>query len=138
MAARAQGIDSSPLVTEREAKSFSQETTFAQDVRDPKTLKRQVWRQANDISATLKKRELTATTIRIKIRWPDFTTRTRQMTVIQPTDEPEVIGRVAWDLITRLWKPGMPVRLIGVGVSGLGRPSRQMEFWDILEEKEGP
>lgn len=136
MTARAHGIDHSPLVTEREAKSFSQETTFARDVRDIRTLKLQVWRQANDVSTALRRRELTASTIKIKVRWPDFTTLTRQMTITQPTDEPEVIGRIAWKLISRIWKPGKPVRLIGVGVSGLGQPSRQLELWDIIEEKE--
>jgi DNA polymerase-4 len=134
MAQRAQGIDNSPISTSREAKSISQEITFVRDVYDEKLLRESVHKQAARVSSSLINKKLTASTIRIKIRWPDFTTLTRQSTITQPTNDAEIIGKVAWKLTRKVWKKGKGVRLIGVGVSGLGEPPKQMQFWDIIEE----
>ncbi len=136
MVRRSLGIDDSPISTSREAKSFSQETTFVRDIYDGKILKENIHKQARRVANSLAKRHLTASTIRIKIRWPDFITLTRQMTLTQPTDDPVIIGDVAWKLVKKVWKPGKGVRLLGVGVSGLGEPPKQMQLWDILEGAE--
>lgn len=135
MARHAMGIDTSPIVTEREAKSFSQEVTFSRDVTDGRVLRREVYSQAERVSAMLREHGLSAFTIRIKIRWPDFTTHTRQMTLQQPTDAPAVIDGVAWKLVRKIWQPGRAVRLIGVGVSGLGSQPRQLNLWERLENE---
>ena len=78
---------------------------------------------------------MAGTTVRIKLRWPDFTTLTRQVTLPQPTDQDEQIYRTALDLLGRVRAKGQAVRLIGVGVSGLGAPLRQMELWGAQAEK---
>jgi hypothetical protein len=62
--------------------------------------------------------------------WPDFTTPTRQLTLSQPTDESEVITEAALRLFDQIWIGEQAVRLIGVGVSGLGSPPRQLSLWD--------
>ncbi len=130
LARRAWGVDTRPIVTERAAKSISQETTFARDVTDRATLERTLREQAATIAAKLRRDDLTGTTVKLKIRWPDFTTPTRQLTLPQPTDEIEVIAEAATRLFAQLWPPGQAVRLIGVGVSGLGSPPRQLSLWD--------
>ncbi len=131
----AKGIDDRPIVTERETKSISQEETFARDVRDDKSLEKTVREQAAEVARQLRKNNLAGTTIKLKLRWPDFTTLTRQMTLSQPTDQDQDISKVALDLMRAVRKSGQAVRLIGVGVSGLGPPIRQLSLWDSGSEK---
>ncbi len=126
LARRARGIDTRPIVTERAARSISQETTFAQDVRDRATLERTIRSQAAEVAAKLQRKDLMGSAVKIKIRWPDFTT----LTLPQPTDESEVIAEAALRLFGQIWSPGRPVRLIGVGISGLGTAPRQMSLWE--------
>jgi DNA polymerase-4 len=136
LARRARGIDTRPIVTERAAKSISQETTFAHDVRDRATLEATIRAQANEIAAKLQRKELMGTTVKLKIRWPDFTTPTRQLTLSQPTDEADPIAEAALRLFQQIWPNRQPVRLIGVGVSGLGTPPRQLRLWDAPSPEE--
>jgi len=131
----ARGIDDQPIVTERETKSVSQEETFARDVRDDKSLEKTLREQAAEVARQLRKNNLAGTTIKLKLRWPDFTTLTRQSTLSQPTDQGEEISKVALDLMRAVRKSGQAVRLIGVGVSGLGPPIRQLSLWDTESEK---
>jgi DNA polymerase IV len=131
LARRARGIDDRPIVTERAAKSISQETTFARDVTDQAFLEQTLRAQATAIAQKLRRDDLMGTTVKLKIRWPDFTTPTRQMTLAQPTDEPEVIAEAALRLFDQIWTGEQAVRLIGVGISDLGSPPRQLSLWDI-------
>ena len=131
----AKGLDDRPIITERETKSISQEETFVRDERDDKSLEKTLREQAAEVARQLRKNNLAGTTIKLKIRWPDFTTLTRQMTLSQPTDQSEEISIVALDLMRTVRKSGQAVRLIGVGVSGLGPPIRQLSLWDTESEK---
>jgi DNA polymerase-4 len=133
MARRAQGIDESKVIVERQAKSFSQEITFSRNVRTGKHLRAEITKQSISLERTLQRRDLSATTVKIKVRWPDFTTLTRQTTLVAPTDEADVIGAAARQLLESVWQEGKPVRLIGVGVSGLGEWPRQLTLWDLQE-----
>ncbi|HMQ32399.1 MAG TPA: hypothetical protein PKD53_16830 [Chloroflexaceae bacterium] len=76
------------------------------------------------------------TALKLKIRWPDFITPTRQFTLPQPTDEAEIIADAALSLFHQVWSERQPVRLIGVGVSGLGTPPRQLSLWDAPTPEE--
>jgi len=132
LARRARGIDDRPVETERETKSISQEVTFARDVSDVQTLRQTLRQQADQVGARLRKADLAGATIKLKIRWADFTTLTRQVTLSQPTAQ-EAIYAQAVQLFEKVWTAGRPVRLIGLGVSGFGLP-RQLGLW----EAEGP
>ena len=136
LASHARGIDDRPIVIERQIKSISQETTFARDVRDGPMLRRTLTELSESVGRRLRESALTATTVRLKIRWPDFTTHTRQMTLSNPTDQDAEINNAASQLFEKVWKHGRPVRLIGIGVSGLGSPARQLSFWDEKSQKE--
>ena len=131
----AKGIDNRPVVTEHETKSISQEVTFSRDVRDDKLLEKTIREQSADVARQLRKNELAGSTIKLKIRWPDFTTLTRQITLNHRTDQEEEISEGAIDLLRHVRKPNQYVRLIGVGVSGLGTPVRQLGLWDANSEK---
>jgi DNA polymerase-4 len=130
LARHARGIDDRPIVTSHAAKSISQETTFAQDVRDGTALRRTLQQQAADLGRKLRREHLSCVTVKLKLRWPDFTTLTRQATLAEPTDQEAEISAVALRLFEQVWESGRAVRLIGVGVSGLGAPPRQLGLWD--------
>jgi DNA polymerase-4 len=125
---RAQGIDDRPITIQHTAKSVSQETTFAKDVVDEETLLKTIQRLSNHVSRRLAKKHRQATTVKIKLRWSDFTTITRQVTLSQPTNKEDVIYNAAEKLFQNSWKSGKPVRLIGVGSSGLA--PEQLNLWE--------
>jgi len=131
----AQGLDNRPIVTKYETKSISQENTFNVDIRDDKTLEKTIREQSKEVARQLRKNDLAGKTVKLKIRWPDFTTLTRQVTLPTPTDNDEEIIKAVLKLLQAVRKPNQAVRLIGVGVSGLGAPVRQLSLWDVGTEK---
>ena len=131
----AKGIDNRPIVTERETKSISQEVTFSVDVVSDKVLEKTVREQSAEVARQLRRENLAGRTVKLKIRWPDFTTLTRQTTLTNPTDMEDEIAKTAMALMKSVRKPNQAVRLIGVGVSGLGQPIRQLGLWDMDSEK---
>lgn len=136
LARHAKGIDDRPIVTEHETKSISQEVTFSKDVHDDKTLEERLHEQSLEVARQLQINNLTGKTIKLKIRWPDFTTLTRQTTLSDPTDQADIIAKTAVELMRAVRKPNQAVRLIGVGVTGLGTPVRQLGLWDLNLERE--
>lgn len=136
LARRAKGIDERPVVTERDAKSISQEITFAKDVQSEEKLKQTLLQLAEGVSKSLKRQELAGVTIKLKIRWSDFTTPTRQLTLDHPVNDTDEIYRAACKLFVRIWQDREPVRLLGIGVSGFDRQAHQMSLWDVKEAME--
>jgi DNA polymerase-4 len=136
LAKHSKGIDDRPIVTEHETKSISQEITYSRDVRDDAVLQKTLHEMSAEVGKQLRKNILAGKTIKLKLRWPDFTTLTRQTTLINPTDQDDEIERVALELLKAVRKPYQAVRLIGVGVTGLGHPVRQLGLWDVDSEKE--
>jgi DNA polymerase-4 len=136
MSKHAKGQDERPVVTEREIKSISQEITFSRDVRDDHSLEKTLVELSAEVGRRLRRNELAGTTVKLKIRWPDFTTLTRQVTLAGTTDNDHEIAETALGLLRKIRKPGQAVRLIGVGVAGLGKPMRQLELWGSESDKE--
>ena len=126
----AHGIDNREIVTEHVAKSISREETFARDVRDDTILRKLIRDQARALSKQLAREGVCGSVVKIKIRWPDFTTLTRQISLANPTDAEETISAMGITLFERVWSPGRPVRLLGLGVSGLTTP-QQLNLWDM-------
>jgi DNA polymerase-4 len=135
LARHAKGIDERPIETERETKSISQENTFSRDVRDDKLLQKTLRDMSAEVAKQLRKNNLAGKTVKLKIRWPDFTTLTRQTTLNNPTDQEDEIANAVLELLRLVRKPNQAVRLIGVGVSGIGAPIRQLGLWDTDNEK---
>ena len=133
---RARGIDNRPITTEHETKSISQEVTFPKDVQDSAVLIQTLESHSQNIAHQLQKQGLTARTIKIKLRWPDFTTLTRQITLGQSTNDGDIIIKHVLELFANLWSHGRAVRLLGVGTSGFDSPHRQIGLWDVDWESE--
>jgi DNA polymerase-4 len=132
----AHGIDERPVVLEHETKSISQETTFSVDVRDDAAIETTLKSLSAQVAHSLRRQKLAGKTVKLKLRWPDFTTLTRQTTLPAPTDLEDEIYQVALSLLRKNRTSGRALRLIGVGVSGLGQPVYQMELWDRTPEKQ--
>ena len=117
---RARGLDPRRLEVSTERISISNEETFAQDIGDPERLHDELRRQALRLAEYLQKRGQVGRTVTTKLRYPDFAIRTRSTSLPVGTDDGERIGELACSLLDRALRerPG-PLRLVGVGVSGL-------------------
>jgi DNA polymerase-4 len=116
----ARGLDDSPVVPTREAKSISQEVTYPEDLVQEEVIAGEVRQLAVALAGRLVEERLLATTVRVKIRWADFTTRTRQVQLPEPTDHPLLIADEAVALLSRGGLHAESgVRLLGVGLAGL-------------------
>ena len=114
--ARGRLLDETPVTVERETKSQSAETTFDVDVRERAVLERHLAELSAELCRRLRKRDLEGRTIGIKVRLDDWTNVTRSHTVEAATNDPDVVGPVALDLL-RAYDPQRPVRLLGVRVA---------------------
>lgn len=116
------GQDDRPLELGEEIKSISGEETFLRDTEDRKVLRACLKSQAADIEASLKHRRLGAHTVQVKVRYSDFTTLTRQVTVEDPLTEASEIYRLGCFLLGRNKLVHRPLRLLGLGVTNLREP----------------
>jgi DNA polymerase-4 len=132
----ARGIDDRPVISDRAARSISQETTFDRDVSRASVLENTLRSLGEEVARTLREKQLCAGTIRLKIRWSDFTTLTRQISLPQPADQDGIICGAALDLLHQVWTDGRPVRLIGVGAARLSASAHQLTLWDTPDQKE--
>ena len=118
----ANGQDDRTVVADREAKSISTETTFAQDIGDRNVLRIWLLDLVDHLAGRLRYEGIWARTIDVKVRSSDFRTRTRSTTLAEATNLTNTIWKVAADLLDRsLTSEMMPVRLLGVGATKLTR-----------------
>jgi DNA polymerase-4 len=119
--ALARGEDDRPVEPDRAAKSISEERTYGDDLRDPDAIDRALLERAEGVARELRHQGVVGRTVHVKVRAGDFTTWTRARTLPEPTDLAEEIVRVARALFAdRISLGGQGVRLLGVGISGLG------------------
>jgi DNA polymerase-4 len=123
---RARGIDPRGLETQVERVSISTEETFERDIADREQLYAELRRMAGRLGDHLVKTGQAGRTITTKVRYPDFSIRSRSSTVSAGLDDGVAIGEIACSLLDRALddRPG-PLRLVGVGVSNL-EPFRQL------------
>lgn len=135
MQRRALGIDHSRVHSDREAKSVSNETTFREDSEDIDFLKNTLIRLSDKVGYRLRKDNQAGRVVQIKVRYSDFTTFTRQKALPNHTNIGDEIFENAFDLLIANLTPGRPVRLLGVGVTNLEEPFKQLELFDESTEK---
>ena len=116
---RALGIDGRLLETSTERISISTEETFARDVQEPERLYEELRRMAERLSEHLRRNGQAARTVTTKLRYADFSIRTRSLTLDVAVDDAQTIGDLACRLLDRALadRPGA-LRLVGVGVKG--------------------
>ena len=114
--------DERPLETVRVRKSESRETTFDHDLRGLAALEPVLDRLVEELCEDLARHGRRGRTIAIKVRLDDFSTHTRARTLAAPTFAARTVRTVARELLRGL-DPRRPVRLLGVRVAGLDRPT---------------
>ena len=127
---RASGTDNRPVVPDREEKSMSAEETFDFDLSDKQDMDRVLLALSETTARRLRKSELQAGTVQIKIRQSDFQTFTRQKSLQPPVNNTDQIFQIARDLLST-WlesNPDARIRLLGVGGSKLS-PNEQRDLF---------
>jgi DNA polymerase-4 len=114
----ANGVDDRPVVPNREVKSSGSENTFVEDLTDLNTIREEIAEMATRTIAWLKRRQLLARTVTIKVRYDDFTTITRSHTAPASRDEGALTER-AVRLLDKTEAGTRPVRLLGVSFHNL-------------------
>ncbi|UAY51602.1 DNA polymerase IV [Ferruginibacter albus] len=128
------GIHKGKVTSFHEAKSISTESTYMDNATDISFLMSEVVRMSERIAYELRQDEKVAGCVAVKIRYPDFETTSRQTTISYTCADDEIIP-VAKELFHKLYKKGMPVRLLGVRLSELTGDSVQTNLFNDVERK---
>jgi DNA polymerase-4 len=132
----ARGIDDSPVnATREEVKSIGRSTTLAHDITDIEDAKAILMDLADDLGMSARKSGKKGNTVQITIKYSNFNTITRQMT-ISPTCNIKDIYGAGVRLLEKNWT-GEPVRLLGISLSGFQNEREQISLFDLdVDEKE--
>lgn len=120
----AHGIDATPVVPDGEPKSSSAEDTLAADTYDRDELSLWIRKQAESVAEDLRRQGYFGRTVRLKIKFSDFTQITRQVTLPEPSQSTKLLTDTALEVLAGLELP-RAVRLIGVGMAHFTREPRQ-------------
>jgi DNA polymerase-4 len=132
----ARGIDDREVEAPGEAKSISQELTFARDTLDRDFLEANLRNLCQEICHELRSQSRRAKCVAIKLRYADFKTITRQVTLRETSDVTQVIFVTAQRLLSKtLAQQQKPIRLLGVRISGLVGEQKQLPMFDSKVEK---
>ena len=128
----AHGIDDRRVVPDREAKSISNETTLAEDIADIDVLRAWLVELVEQVARRLRRHDLKGRTVELKVRFADFQTITRSMTLVKPTSTTQELLEAGVELLTKRLPPRhQPIRLLGFGVSKLdGSGKSQQTLFD--------
>jgi DNA polymerase-4 len=130
---RANGIDETPIVPYHEQKSIGTENTFDTDTIDVNFLHKELLRMTEQVAFELRSNNKLAGCITVKIRYSDFQTLTKQITVPY-TAADHVLIQIAKELFDKLYERRLLVRLIGVRVSHLVPGNYQIHMFDDTQE----
>lgn len=115
---RARGLEDAPIVQDDEVKSISSETSFAYDLTERADIEAAIDTMAAKVGRRLRRKNLAGRTLALKVRYEDRSVRSAQQQLAKPSDDEFEFRRFLHDLLDELWRPGMPLRLVGVSVSG--------------------
>lgn len=125
------------MASPAEAKSVSNERTFAHDICDERDIVRALEAVCALVGRRMRRKGLVGTTVVVKVKYDATTSRSAQARLGEPTDDEGTFGPIARRLLDGLWHDGQRVRLLGVGLSGLGttEPYQPGLFDDPAETK---
>jgi len=133
---KSNGIHHGEVVPYHEAKSISTESTFNENTMDMGFLMAEIVRMTEKIAYELRQDNKTAGCIAVKIRYPDFETTSKQTTIPYTYYDDELIPK-AKELFNQLYRPGNPIRLLGVRLSELTDEAVQTNLFENVEKKTG-
>ena len=130
---KANGIDETPVVPFHEQKSLSTENTFDQDTIDMRFLHSELVRMTERLAYDLRKQNKLTGCITIKLRYSNFETYTKQLT-IPYTNADHVLMNTANELFNRLYERRMLIRLIGIRFTNLIPGNYQIRLFEDTQE----
>jgi DNA polymerase-4 len=132
----ARGIDDREVKAPGEAKSISQQLTFAHDTLDHNFLEANLHNLCQEVCQELRSQNTRAKCVAIRLRYADFRTITRQVTLKEASDVTQVVCASAHQLLSQaLAQQEKPVRLLGIRVSSLVGEEKQLSMFDSGTEK---
>lgn len=127
----ANAVDPRPVEPDRDTKSIGHEQTFSYDLVEAGELERELLRMADAVAARLRASGLAGRTVTLKVRFSDFHTITRSLTLAETVDTAPQIVAAGRELLAAV-DPTPGVRLLGVSLSHLGPPAgHQLSFEDL-------
>lgn len=131
------GIDESPVKAKpEEAKGFSVETTFNDDIVSVEQVLPILLEQCDVVTTRMRRKGKKCTSVSVTFRTFDFKNKSHQTTLSNATDMTDEIFRNAKKLFIESWK-GEPLRLIGVALTNLTDESfEQLSLFEDNEKKE--
>ncbi len=117
--ALAWGRDARSVVPGSAAKSVSVEQTYERDLRGHEAIEGELLRHADRLAGRLRSAGVAGRTVTLKIRFADFSTITRSVTLGSGTDVARDLYRAARDVLGKVDLGTKPVRLVGLGATAL-------------------
>jgi DNA polymerase-4 len=131
------GLDDREVVPEREAKSVGHEDTYEEDLRSAAQIRKELLSLAVRVGARLRRHQLAGRTISLKVRYADFSTISRAVTLKEATGDGQLLFRAALELLTKTEAHRRAVRLLGISVSNLlpDNTPRQNDLFGVSRQQ---
>jgi DNA polymerase-4 len=132
----ARGIDERPVETgEEDAKSYSQQETFAADVGDFAEIERVAKRMLDELMRKVRADGKRVRTMTLKVRYPDFSQEAHGRSLAEASDLEAPFYPLVTPLLRTAWKKRRPLRLVSVRLSGVEDGPAQLEMFAQTDEK---
>lgn len=128
------GIDDRPVVSSKQVKSIGDESTYEYDLTDRPKIDREIAIHSDIVAQRLRRHDLAARTISLKIRFASFKTIMRSLSLEERTNLQETINSACQTLLSRI-PLTEGIRLIGVTASNLGAPLSIPSLFSDAEDK---
>lgn len=130
---KANGIDNNPVEPYRERKSLSTEDTFHQDTTDLVFLRSVLCAMVERLAYQLRSEEWLTANVTVKIRYSNFDTETRQVSLAY-TSSDHTLTKTVLESFEKLYQRRMSLRLVGIRFSKLVRGSYQINLFEDTQE----
>ena len=126
-------LDDRPVEVDRGLKSIGHEETYPTDLYTHDELRRELVRLADGVAGRLRAKQTAARTLTLKVRFNDFQTITRSVTVPSPIDTAHAIAKAVAPLLAAV-DPTPGVRLLGVSGTNFGAPAEQLSMDQLFDQ----
>lgn len=134
MHVRANGGDDAPVEQDDAVKSVSNEMTFAKDLTRREDVEAAIATMAAKVGRRLRRKGLRGRTLALRVKFDDLSVRSVQRQLPQPSDDELAYTPLLYAMVDEVWRPGTPLRLIGVGMSGFAEEGAVQEsLFDVAE-----
>jgi DNA polymerase-4 len=136
MLAAARGEDDSPVETaDEDARSYSQQETFARDVADFAEVERVAKRMVDELLAKVRADGKRVRTLTVKVRYPDFSQAAHGRSLAEATDLEAPFYPLVGPLLREAWTKRRPLRLVSVRFSNVAGAAGQLEMFGADDER---